>query len=183
MGMEEALNEEYAHVVTARVLQRLNIPEALQAKRDHPESMRVRGAYHYYRAALDDILNLAKVAPEEREDFIRHLRFEVPPCQRARVIGERIARVAEHAPGSPTFNCPIPATARCTWWTTMKQAGTGEVAARVRADPARASERRAAHRAVHDRRLSAQARLRVEVESGRPAVPAAGFTPSTRWTT
>ena len=95
MGMEEALNEEYSRIVTGKVLKRLNLPEALQFQRDRPDDARARGAYLYFRTALDSILNEAKVAPEEREDYIRHLRFDVPPSQRARVIGERIAQVAD----------------------------------------------------------------------------------------
>ena len=101
MGMEEALNEEYSRIVTAKALKRLNIPEALQFQRDRPDSIRGRGAYLYYRSALDDILNKAKVAPEEREEFIRHLRFDVPPSQRAALIGERIAKVAPEETDGP----------------------------------------------------------------------------------
>ena len=101
MGMEEALNEEHSRIVTAKVLKRLGLTEALQFQRDRPDSIRGRGAYLYYRSALDDILNQAKVAPEEREEFIRHLRFDVPPSQRSALIGERIARVAPEETDGP----------------------------------------------------------------------------------
>jgi 2'-5' RNA ligase len=86
-GIEEAITEELAHIEASKLLLAHGVTEPLAWARANPNEYKVLGTYHAYRQALDQVLNVAKVAPELREDYIRDLRWGMPP-------GDRIYKLA-----------------------------------------------------------------------------------------
>jgi hypothetical protein len=83
-AFEEALVEELAHVEAATLMREHGVPHVLAWARQNPQDAKVLGSYQAYRARLDRLLNIARVPPEEREDYLRHLKFETEPTGAAR---------------------------------------------------------------------------------------------------
>ena len=88
--INEALVEELSHAEAARWLTRQGQDDVLQWRADNPTDSRSLGTYVAERAALDRVLNAAGIAPEEREDFMRSLLFDVRPEDWHETLGHLI---------------------------------------------------------------------------------------------
>jgi ribosomal protein S18 acetylase RimI-like enzyme len=98
-GIEEALTEELSHIETVELLRAHGATEVLEWLRMHPNDYKAVGTYHVYRQAMDEVLNRAKVAPEQREDYLRDLKWNVKPNERV----EKIARDLVAVGAEPDF--------------------------------------------------------------------------------
>lgn len=74
-AVEESLVEELAHVETVKLAREHGVTNMLEWLRANPQDQRALGTYRPYRRRFEVLLNLAKIAPEQREDYMRDLRF------------------------------------------------------------------------------------------------------------
>ena len=88
--MEEALTEELSHLVTIRLLREQGQEDVVRWAADNPFDEAVLGVYGGFRKALDDLLNDAKIAPEEREEFLTHLKMDTKPGDRIAVLAHAL---------------------------------------------------------------------------------------------
>lgn len=90
-NLNEALVEDLSHEEAARWLDQTGQHDVLQWRADNPTSGKALGTYVSQRAALDRILDEAKIAPELRSEFKRQMFGRVPPKDRFRVLAEAVA--------------------------------------------------------------------------------------------
>lgn len=89
--LEEALTEEIAPLETIKKLRMQGQHDVAQWAADNPEDYTRLGTYTAYRAALDDVMNEIHVAPEDREEFLYDLKFNVRPGDRMRTLATALA--------------------------------------------------------------------------------------------
>lgn len=95
--LEEAMTEELAHLYAVDMLRRQGLTSTLRWAAENPLDAKTIGTYEQHRGALDEILTQARVAPEDRRDFLLHLKFALP--------SERMGIVAaELAENNPRFD-------------------------------------------------------------------------------
>lgn len=89
-AVEEALTEELAHVEAAKLVRAHNATQLLEWYRANPEASESLGSYFAYRRQFDRFLNAAGVAVEDREDYMRNLKFKVPSRERYSTMGHAL---------------------------------------------------------------------------------------------
>jgi hypothetical protein len=97
-ALEEALTEEQAHVEARRALAEQGMHDVLAWAADNPVHYETVGIYGGYRNGLDELLNAARIPPEDREELIEHLKLDVTPEDRWAALGELM-----HAADPETF--------------------------------------------------------------------------------
>lgn len=90
--LEEALTEEVAHLEAVKKLRRQGQRDVAQWAVDNPDTWPRLGTYPSYRTALEDVLNDAKIAPEEREKFLYDLKLAVKPSRRLDTLARAVAK-------------------------------------------------------------------------------------------
>ena len=82
MVLEEAMTEELSNVETVKKLLAQGQDDVVQWAANNPTNVKRLGTYAAYRHALAFVLNAAGVEPQDREQFLRNLKFGIPPGER-----------------------------------------------------------------------------------------------------
>lgn len=95
-AIEEALTEELAFHFAVERLRDTGQEDVLKWIANNPDSSSVHGSYMAFRARLDEVMNRAKIAPEERLNYIGLLKF-------MDTVDERFERMAHSLADADAF--------------------------------------------------------------------------------
>jgi hypothetical protein len=98
-ALEEALTEELAHHYTVRRLRETGQQDVIAWRQANLDHMRVLGSYQPFRVALDKIMNEAKIAPEDRTEFLLGIKKETNADARIKALAQSLS--LGHSAGAP----------------------------------------------------------------------------------
>jgi hypothetical protein len=94
--LEESLTEEISHVIAADRLRAEGQLDVLAFIRDNPSVPTATGVYHDYRHRLGTLLDLAEIAPEDRQVFLMNLKFQHQTGEeRFGLLGDALLRAGQ----------------------------------------------------------------------------------------
>ena len=85
-ALEESVTEELAHLVMADRLRARGETDILEWFRNNPDKVETSGTYPYFRGAFDRLLSEAKIAPEQRKDYLWEFRRLSPEARINRLV-------------------------------------------------------------------------------------------------